>query len=104
LLRNHIGGRKPWLGLRLVGEKGKRDMLGARVAAHIQGGRTLWRHVHTDGSYASGRDPRVLFGLGQHQSVAMVGVRWPDGRMEQWENPATRKYTTLTQGTGKAVK
>ncbi|HUF79055.1 MAG TPA: VCBS repeat-containing protein, partial [Thermoanaerobaculia bacterium] len=50
LLLNRVGQDRPWVGLRLVGRDGKRDMLGARVGLFRKGAPPLWRRVHTDGS------------------------------------------------------
>jgi hypothetical protein len=60
----------------------------------------LWRRSHTDGSYASARDPRVLAGLGAVAQVPIVRVIWPDGRSEQWRDVPVDEYTTLKEGTG----
>ncbi len=99
LLRNNAGHRQPWLGLRLIGGKGGRDMLGARVELKRQGAPPLWRRAHTDGSYCSANDPRVLFGLGGGAGVESVTVHWPDGTPETWPAPEPGRYTTLRQGT-----
>ena len=45
LLINNLGHRKHWLGLRMIGEKFNRDMLGTRVALFRPNGPTLWRRV-----------------------------------------------------------
>ena len=100
LLINNVGNRQHWLGLRLVGAKEHRDMLGARVAISRSTGPTLWRRAHSDGSYASASDPRVLAGLGSSTERPRVQVRWPDGRTEQWPDVAIDRWTTLTEGTG----
>jgi hypothetical protein len=60
----------------------------------------LWRRSHTDGSYASARDPRVLFGLGDWAGPAEVVVVWPDGRRESFPDLPHDRYATLVQGTG----
>ncbi len=104
VLINQIGNRRPWLGLRLVtgqipGQPG-RDALGAVVELYRPGKPVLRRRVHTDGSYASANDPRVLFGLGDAPRVERVVVRWPDGRIEEWKKVAVGAYTTLREGTG----
>jgi hypothetical protein len=100
LMVNNVGSHRPWLGLRLVGGTASRDMLGARAAAIFPDGRRIWRRVRTDGSYCSGNDPRVLFGLGEAEKVSAVRVQWPDGTVEEWEGPPTGRYTTLHQGSG----
>jgi hypothetical protein len=105
LLINNIGNRKHWVGLRLVGPtpNGKvRDMLGARVAVTAASGRTFWRRAHSDGSYASASDPRVVVGLGDAQGAVKVRVIWPDGKSEIFDAVAIDRYTTLEQGHGHA--
>ena len=103
LLRNTMGAAKNWLGLRLISSDAARDLPGTRVALHRLDGTTLWRHVHTDGSYASASDPRILFGLGEDGTYETVRVIWPDGSVETWNDLALRKYHTLTQGQGQAT-
>jgi hypothetical protein len=100
LLINQVGHKRNWLGLRLVGTPGQRDMLGARVAVDLASGATLWRRAASDGSYLSASDPRVLVGLGENAAVTLVRVFWPGGKAEQWEPPALGCYTTLVQGKG----
>jgi hypothetical protein len=100
LLINNIGNRSHWLGLRIVGSGG-RDMLGARVEIRRRDGPSLWRRVHSDGSYASANDPRVLVGLGQATTAPAVRVRWPDGKVEEWSEVGIDRWTTLKEGTGR---
>jgi len=102
LLVNTIGNRNHWLGLRLVGSEG-RDMLGARVALIRNGQPTLWRRVHTDGSYASASDPRVLVGLGASTELPQVRITWPGGRVEEWTDLPIDRYVTLTEGQGRPL-
>ena len=105
LLLNQVGQDRSWLGLRLVAHN--RDALGARVLIHRPGVPPIWCHVHTDGSYASARDPRVLTGLGLGDSanaaVSHVEVRWPDGAAERWADVRSGEYQTLVQGEGDAI-
>jgi hypothetical protein len=100
LLINNIGNRHHWLGLRLVGEPARRDMLGARVAIMRNGETTLWRRARADGSYASANDPRVLVGLGASAQPPRVRVIWPSGRVEEWSQVGVDRYTTLREGSG----
>jgi enediyne biosynthesis protein E4 len=104
LLINNIGHRKHWLGLRMVGEKMNRDMLGTRVGVFRSEGPPLWRRVHTDGSYASANDPRVLVGLGDSSEVTKVRAQWVSGRVEEWIRPPVDRYVTLREGSGRLVK
>ena len=100
LLTNQAGSDKHWVGLRLVGRPSGRDMLGARVEVVLSEGRTLWRRVRSDGSYASANDPRVLAGLGYADRVEAVRVYWPGGRAEEWKEVPVNAYSVLVQGGG----
>lgn len=100
LLINHVGQRNRWVGLRLVGGPGPRDMLGARVGVFRNEGPPLWRRARADGSYASANDPRVLVGLANAATVRRVRVIWPSGRVEDWTNIAVGRWITLKEGTG----
>jgi hypothetical protein len=107
LLLNTIGNRSHWLGLRVIstaslgGVTRGRDMLGARIEIVRPGLPTLTRRARADGSYASANDPRVLAGLGASMVAPRVSVRWPDGRIETWENMPIDRWSTLVQGTGR---
>ncbi len=103
VLRNEVGQARRWVGLRLTGVGG-REMLGARVALLRGGEPVRWRRVHSDGSYASASDARVLFGLGDEPEAVGVRVYWPGGRVEQWNDVAAGRYHTLVEGQGKPVE
>jgi hypothetical protein len=118
VLVNNVGSRASWIGLRLVtgeprpataGPKGpalrdgpaQRDALGARVAIVGADGSMVWRRARADGSYGSANDPRVLLGLGSAVAPSVrVRVVWPSGRIEEWPEVATGRYSTLSEGTG----
>jgi hypothetical protein len=99
LLLNQAGNRSPWLGLRLISAQG-RDALGAWVEVRRSGAPSLWRRAHTEGSYASANDPRLLVGLGGEAQVTAVAVRWPSGRWESFPPPPPGRYTELREGQG----
>jgi hypothetical protein len=60
-------------------------------------GTTRSRRVHTDGSYASASDPRLLVGLGDAAGPVRVRVTWPDGRVEAWNGMVVDRWTTLVK-------
>ncbi len=104
LLIIQVGQSRGWLGLVvLTGESPGRDALGAWVEAVLADGTSLGRRVRTEGSYASARDPRVIFGLGDSAEVERLRVQWTDGRLEEWPATATGRYTTLRRGSGTLV-
>ncbi len=100
LLRNRVGSRGPWLGLRLVDAKAGRDQLGAYVEIVRAEKPAIVRRVATDGGYGSAKDPRVLVGLGAGAKVTAVRVRWPDGTLEEFRDLAAGAYTVVKQGSG----
>ena len=104
LLINEVGNRNRWLGLRLVGGSGRRDMLGARVGVFRDvGSPAVAPRAATDGSYASASDPRVLVGLGRRRHGATrVRVVWPSGREEDWTDLPVDRWVTLEEGTGES--
>ena len=103
VLLNVVGDRNHWIGLRMVGASVPGDVLGTRVAVTRADGRSVWRRVRADGSYASANDPRVLVGLGTEPAVAAVRAVWPNGQMEEWREPGVDQWLTLRQGTGVPV-
>jgi hypothetical protein len=104
LFVNSIGNRNHWLGLRLLGKKATRDMLGAKVEIVVTVMQVLRRRARTDGSYCSSQDPRIIAGLGKAERVESVRVRWPDGSLEEWKNPPINRYLTLKEGTSSGKK
>jgi hypothetical protein len=98
LLLNQIGNRNHWLGLRLVGAKSHRDMLGARVEIVISKKNILRRRSRTDGGYCSSHDARVLVGLGATERVEILRIHWLSGKVEEWKNPPIDRYMILKEG------
>jgi hypothetical protein len=102
LFLNEVRPQRSWLMARLQGGPGENTSgLGARIGLVRRGRPTLWRHVHTDGSYVSASDPRVHFGLGDDDAVDALLVQWPRGRREAWYAPRTRALLTLREGEGR---
>ncbi len=101
LLINRVGQDRAWVGLRLVGMAGQRDMLGTRVELLLDGAPPRVRRVRTGASYLSAGDSRVLFGLGDLESApaaVRVRVEWPDGATELFAHLAVGRYHTLVKG------
>jgi hypothetical protein len=105
LLRNDLAPTDAWIGLRLLDREGRRDALGAEARLELGNVATLVRRSHTDGSYLSASDPRILFGLAGRPAPTAVAVRWPDGGEERFAAPPPGRYTTLRhrQGSGEAI-
>ncbi len=100
LLINESERAGSWLGLRVLGGGAARDALGALVDVRRGAGPPLRRRVGTDGSYASARDPRLLFGLGKEAGSVTVAVRWPRGGRGEWRGVREGVQVTLWEGGG----
>ncbi|MEM9313361.1 MAG: CRTAC1 family protein, partial [Pseudomonadota bacterium] len=100
LFLNQQRGDVEWLRLRLIGRQSNRDAFGARIALLRENEATLWRRVHTDGSYLSASDPRVTVGLGAASRVNFIGVIWPSGLRESFSVPGLRQELVLVEGNG----
>lgn len=99
LLRNDGGNRKHWLEMRLVGTRSNRDAIGALVK--VQTGESVqWDRVRTGGSYISGNDLRLHFGLEDRNSADSVEIRWPSGATEKLQNVPANRILTIQEGKG----
>jgi hypothetical protein len=99
VLRNEIGSRRHWLGVRVIDSRHRRDAVQARVVLVRRDGRSVVRRVQVDGSYATASDPRVVFGLGDETAVQTVRVQWPGGAAEEFRGLAVDRYWTVEPGT-----
>ena len=104
VLLNRSDNDNHWLGLRLLDGDGLRDQLGAYVEVYVQGApAALVRRARTESGYLTASDPRVLVGLGPATAVERLRVRWPSGKVEQWQGPLVDQYIELREGSGSPV-
>jgi hypothetical protein len=103
LLRNEVGSARPVLRVRLQGNQGNREAIGARLALLRKGKRPVWRSAHRDGSYLSSNGIRVFFPV-ENETVEGMGVIWPDGEQELFENLPPAGELRLVEGQGQAWK
>lgn len=79
-LNRSAGGH--WLGVKLRGTRSNRSAIGARLSARSGPLRQL-REVRSGDSYLSQSDLRVHFGLGPHEKVDELVIRWPSGALQR---------------------
>jgi hypothetical protein len=105
LMRNKVGSRNHWLGLRLVGTKANIDAVGAKLTYKAG---ELQRHTFKvgGGSYLSAHDPRVVLGLASKNKIDWLEVRWPkpSERIERFTGLPIDRYITIVEGQGKALR
>ena len=96
--REHGGGNH-WLQLQLHGLRTNRDGVGARVRVTC-GDLVLTDEVHSGRGYQSHFGSRLHFGLGEHDRVDRVEVRWIGGGVEVWKNMAADQRLAIVEGSG----
>jgi len=99
LLRNEGGNTSNWLELKMAGTASNRDGIGARVKV-VTGDLVQYDHVRAGGSFLSGNDIRLHFGLGNRTGVESIEVRWPSGRIDRFQNIPVNRILVVTEGKG----
>jgi enediyne biosynthesis protein E4 len=99
VLRNASNDQKHWISFELLGAKGNRLAIGAKLKAVA---RSLVQvdEVRSGGSYLSQSDLRVHFGLGDAEKVDRLEIRWPSGRSETLENLPADHFLVIREGDG----
>lgn len=79
LLHNRSQTNHHWLKLSLRGAAPNRFAYGTRAIGRV--GKQIWvADVSPASSYLSSKDPRIHWGLGTHDRLDSVTIRWPSGR------------------------
>ena len=105
VLRNMLresGSKNHWLQVRLRGVKTNRDGVGARVKV-VAGSLTQIDEVHSGRGYQSHWGTRLHFGLGAHDRVDRIEVRWIGGGVDVLENLPVDRLTVIAEGSGKSL-
>jgi len=101
ILRNDTQSKGHWLQVRLRGIKTNRDGVGAHVKV-VAGDLTLLDEVHSGRGYQSHYGMRLHFGLGNHEKIDRIEVRWIGGGVDTFKDIAVDQLLTITEGTGRA--
>jgi len=96
ILRNR-GGNNNWLVVETVGSAGNRDGIGASIRLVTPSGRVQHAMVTTSGSYVSGSDKRVFFGLGRDVAAQLLEIRWPSGKLLRRENVKANQFLVVRE-------
>jgi Flp pilus assembly protein TadD len=96
-LRNQWGTGRTSLAIKLQGVESNRDAIGASVELEHAGGR-LVRHVAAGSGYLSQHTKVLYFGLADSAIASKVRVRWPSGRVQEFENLAAGFRYRIVEG------
>jgi hypothetical protein len=102
LLVNQVRYPNHWIAFKTVGTASNRDGIGARITIHA-GKRILVDEIRSGSSYVSNNDMRVHFGLGTATKIDSVAVRWPNGRLETFDDLSVDVIHILKEGSGTAA-
>jgi enediyne biosynthesis protein E4 len=92
LWKNESASDNRWLIVRLVGTKGSRDGIGARVIVGNQ-----VRTMTTAIGYASSSHAGLHFGLGPATETVRVDIQWPSGTRQTTENVKTNQVVEIRE-------
>lgn len=103
ILRNDTLNENRWLHVRLEGVKTNRDGVGAKVTL-VSSDLTLTDEVHAGRGYQSHYRRRLHFGLGKHDRVDRLEVRWIGGGTEVVEDVSVNRAVVIREGEGLRTK
>lgn len=88
VFQNRWGDSEHWIGFD-VRENGT---WASHAQVRLSDEHCVTRTVHTDGSYASASDPRLVFGLADSERDRNVVVRWADGSKSEFGPLSVNQY------------
>lgn len=100
LWRNDGGSSNNAVRVTLLGTRGNRDAIGARVEAVIDGKPGPWALVKTGSSYLSQSERPVTLGLGRAPGLSALRITWPDGQVEETAAIAASHHVVVQEGGG----
>jgi hypothetical protein len=101
ILRNETRNRNHWIQIVLHGVKTNRDGVGARVKV-VAGDLVQIDEVHSGRGYQSHFGSRLHFGLGKHDRIDRIEVRWIGGGVDLLENVGADRLLTIQEGSSPA--
>jgi enediyne biosynthesis protein E4 len=97
ILRNDSPRTNHWIQIRLRGTKTNRDGVGSQVKV-ATGDQTQLDEVHSGRGYQSHYGTRLHFGLGKHQRIDRIDVRWYSGRIDVHKDIKADQLIILEEG------
>ncbi len=99
LLENRGNRLSTWLEVKLTGTRSNRDAIGAQVKV-VAGDLVQYDHVRAGGSFLSGNDLTLHFGLAGKATADRMEILWPSGRRETLHNLKANQILTVREGGG----
>ncbi len=97
--RNDLDNSNNWIKVKLQGTTNNRDAFGAKVIAFA--GNDQWlREIDGGSSHGSQSSSIALIGLGAHNTVDSIIVRWPGGATQKFEDINAKQTILIVEGSG----
>ncbi len=96
-LYRNTGNPNHWLQVQLIGPRGNRQAIGARVEVTTPKGVQTQQVGQADGSHYSLGHYRLYFGLGKQIQVDAVRIFWPDGHLQVVRTPLADQLLTVSR-------
>lgn len=92
---NHVPSQA-WIGFVLPNQAGLPYLDQTKITLTFSDGSRVHHRFHTDGSYLSTNDPRLLIGLGKKPPIQEILVAWPGGFTSKVLDFQAGRYQTLS--------
>lgn len=96
LLRNDSQNINNWLKIEVVGTKSNRDGIGSKVIVRT-GDLAQVKEATCGGSYASGSELSLQFGLGTYSGMISIEVKWISGHIQRLKNMSANQVIRIEE-------
>jgi len=99
LFRADRTGGNHWVMIRTRGRKSNRDGIGSLITLTAGGIRQIWEIKRAVSIFSAG-DPRAHFGLGLAEKIDRVRIRWPSGKIQEFNDLEPNTHYLVDEETG----
>ena len=96
LYKNSVVPENGWIEFELEGTTSNRSAIGAQVTIFWAGQQQM-QDVSGGSGFAAQNQRRLHFGLGKSANVDKVAIRWPSGKTQTIDQPATRQLHKIVE-------
>jgi enediyne biosynthesis protein E4 len=96
LYRNTVAPENRWIEFELHGTASNRSAIGAQVTLFWNGQRQV-QEVSGGSGFAAQNDRRLHFGLGRNPNIEKAVIRWPSGKSQTIDKPASDELHTFKE-------
>lgn len=97
ILRNVMKGVGDSICFRLQGRESNRDAVGAEITVETERGRQV-KFIQAGSGFVSQHTKELFFGVGKTGPTVRAQVRWPNGRVQQFENIPVNHRVDIEEG------